>query len=229
MFELLDAFQWTNLLQPQWYIEHGGIWLILFIVFAETGLFMGFFFPGDSLLFVAGIEWQSISDNFFNLPFIVIMIIVALCAVAGNAVGYWTGKKVGPTMFKWKDSFFFKQKYLLQAQEFYLKYGGGAIFMARFVPFVRTFAPIVAGIVQMDKKKFSFFSSISAFAWVFSMMLAGRYVRELLIKEFNYDLKNDIELIVLGIVVVTTLPVIIKVLSSRRKKNPGTSISDSNT
>jgi membrane-associated protein len=217
------------LLQPQWYIEHGGIWLILFIVFAETGLFMGFFFPGDSLLFVAGIEWESISRNFFGLSFLPIMTIVSFCAIAGNAVGYWTGRKVGPAMYRWKDGWFFKQRYLRQAKEFYDKYGGGAIFMARFVPFVRTFAPIVAGIVQMEKKKFTFYSVVSAFAWVFSMMLGGRYLRELLISKFNYDLKADIEWIVLGIVLISTLPIIIKLITGRNKKNEPPPVQESNT
>ena len=169
------------------YYNHNGIlnmeviWLILFIVFAETGLFMGFFFPGDSLLFVAGIcEWHPIQwrgeksgldfqflkllgINYGYSPLIDLFVSVALigfCGVPGNAVGYWTGRKVGPTMYKWKDRFLFKKQYLHQAKEFYEKYGGGAIFMARFVPFVRTFAPIVAGIVQMDKKEIYFFSHI---------------------------------------------------------------------
>jgi membrane-associated protein len=217
-FILLDSFNWTNLLQPTWYIETFGVWIILFIVFAETGLLFGFFFPGDSLLFVAGVAWQSLEKGFFNTPFLIIMLMIVACAIAGNVVGYWFGKKIGPTMFKWKDRWYFKQKHLVAANEFYEKYGGGAIFMARFVPFVRTFAPIVAGIVQMEKKKFSFYSIISAFAWVFSMMLAGRYLHQFLLKQFNYDITHDLEWVVLIIVLVTTLPVILKVWQINRQK-----------
>ena len=218
MPELLEAFHWTDLLQPTWYIETFGVWVILFIVFAETGLLIGFFFPGDSLLFVAGVAWQSLEKGFFNIPFFIIMLMIVFCAIAGNFVGYWYGKKIGIAMFTWKDRWYFKHKHLVSAKEFYDKYGGGAIFMARFVPFVRTFAPIVAGIVQMEKKKFSFYSFVGAFTWVFSMMLAGRYLHQLLLNKFNYDLTHDLEWIVLGIVIVTTLPVIIKVYQLNRKK-----------
>lgn len=206
-------------MQPQWWLGWGGIWIVLFIVFAETGLFVGFFLPGDSLLFVAGVAWEKMQESAFNLPFLVIMLLITVCAIAGNAVGYAFGRRIGPAMYTWKDRFLFKQRYLQQAKEFYEKNGGGAIFLARFVPFVRTFAPIVAGIVRMDRKKFSFFSTVSAFAWVFSMMLLGKYLHKFLLKQYGYDITHDLEWIVLGIVVVTTLPVIIKVISSRKKKS----------
>jgi membrane-associated protein len=217
-FFLLDAFKWTDLLQPQWYIETFGVWIIIFLVFAETGLLFGFFFPGDSLLFVAGVSWQLLEKGFFGIPFFIIMILIAICAIAGNMVGYWFGRKVGPAMYKWKDRWYFKQRHLQSAKEFYEKYGVKAVFMARFVPFVRTFAPIVAGIVQMDRKKFYSVSVISGFFWVFSMMLLGRYLHQFLLNKYNYDLTHDLEWIVLGIVLVTTLPVIIKLWMMNRKK-----------
>lgn len=118
-------------------------------------------------------------------------------------------------MYTWKDRWYFKQKYLQQARIFYEDHGAGAIFMARFLPFVRTFAPIVAGIVQMDKKKFSAISIISAFVWVFSMMLAGRYLHQLLLSKFNYDLTDDLELIVVGIILLSVLPIVYKLLQSK--------------
>jgi membrane-associated protein len=222
---LLD-FHWSQLLQPQWWLGWGGIWIVLFIVFAETGLFVGFFLPGDSLLFVAGVAWEDMQSSAFNLPFFVIMLLITLCAIVGNTVGYWFGRRIGPAMYQWKDRWFFKQRYLQQAKEFYEKNGGGAIFLARFVPFVRTFAPIVAGIVKMEPKKFSFYSTVSAFAWVFSMMLLGKYLHKFLLNRFNYDLRHDLEWIVLGIVLVTTLPVIIKVIGGRKKKDSQTPTSD---
>jgi membrane-associated protein len=215
----MTEFDWHSLLQPQWYIAHGGVWIIMLIVFAETGLFMGFFLPGDSLLFVAGIMWRELQAGFFNLPFVVIMILISVCAIVGNAVGYWFGQKIGPAMFSWKDRWYFKQKYLQQARVFYDDHGAGAIFLARFIPFVRTFAPIVAGIVQMDKKKFSAISFVSAFVWVFSMMLAGRYLHELLLTQFNYDLTHDLEWIVLGIIFISVMPILFKMLQARLKRN----------
>ncbi|MEP6646304.1 MAG: VTT domain-containing protein [Saprospiraceae bacterium] len=215
---LFEDFTWHSLLQPQWYIEHGGVWIILLIVFAETGLFMGFFLPGDSLLFVAGVAWENLVRGFFNVPLVLIMLLVSLFAVLGNEVGYWFGRKIGPAMYTWKDRWYFKQRYLQQAKLFYEDHGNGAIFMARFLPFIRTFAPIVAGIVHMDKRKFTLISAISACAWVFMMMLAGRYLHQILLKEFNYDLTNDLEWIVLGIIFVSALPLIIRMLWSRVKK-----------
>lgn len=214
----MTDFDWHSLLQPQWYVANGGVWIILLIVFAETGLFMGFFLPGDSLLFVSGIMWRDLETGFFNLPFVLIMVLVSVFAILGNQVGYWFGKKIGPAMYSWKDRWYFKQKYLQQARIFYEEHGASAIFMARFLPFVRTFAPIVAGIVQMDKKKFSAISIISAFVWVFSMMLAGRYLHQLLLSQFNYDLTDDLELIVVGIIFVSVLPILYKLLQNKLKE-----------
>lgn len=214
----MTDFDWHSLLQPQWYVAHGGVWIILLIVFAETGLFMGFFLPGDSLLFVSGIMWKDLEEGFFHVPFWIIMILISISAILGNQVGYWFGNKIGPAMYTWKDRWYFKQKYLQQARVFYEEHGSSAIFMARFLPFVRTFAPIVAGIVQMDKKRFTFISIVSAFVWVFTMMLAGRYLHQFLLNQFDYDLTHDLEWIVLGIIFVSVLPVLYKVLQSKYRE-----------
>jgi membrane-associated protein len=133
-------------------------------------------------------------------------------------VGYWFGRKIGPAMYTWKDRWYFKQKYLQQARIFYEDHGNGAIFLARFVPFVRTFAPIVAGIVRMDRRKFSTISIVSAFVWVFSMMLAGRYVHQLLLTKFDYDITHDLEWIVLLIIFISVLPILFRILKSRLQK-----------
>ena len=207
-FILLD-FHWTQLLQPQWYIENGGLWFIVFAVFAETGLFAGFFLPGDSLLFVTGIYSNDMVNkglgitslgSFANL--LLLGIIIAAAGIIGNYVGYWFGRKSGPFLFERKDTFFFKKKYLLQAKDFYDKHGGGAIVMARFLPIVRTFAPIVAGIVSMDSKKFTFYNMVGSVAWVFSMLIAGHYLQALILKYFDFDLKDHLEVIVIRIVLV---------------------------
>jgi membrane-associated protein len=238
-FIFLD-FHWTQLLQPQWYIANGGLWLVLFVVFAETGLFAGFFLPGDSLLFVSGIYAHEITQsdktvtpglahqflNIFGLggiqnPYIDLLVLIILISVAGilgNSVGYWFGRKGGPALYNRKDTFFFKQKYLHQAKNFYDKNGGFAVIVARFIPFIRTFAPIIAGIVQMDKKKYFFFNVIGCLAWVVTMVCAGYFLN----KAFPI-LQQKLELIVVVIVLVSTLPVIFKMIQSKRenKKNAG--------
>lgn len=237
----LEAFHWSQLLQPQFYIENGGLWLLLFVVFAETGLFVGFFLPGDSLLFVAGIFAHKMENGdpglahqflkLFGLGQIqnewvdlfVLAGLISLCGILGNTIGYWTGRKVGPAMYQWKDRIFFKKRYLHQAHDFYEKHGGFAIIVARFLPFIRTFAPIVAGIVQMDRKKFYFYNVIGCIAWVTSMLFAGYFLQKWIFAQFGFDLKDHLELIVLIIVLVTTAPVIIKLITGRKKHETGPS------
>jgi len=222
LMQILLEFHWTNLLQPQFYIEHGGLWLILFVVFAETGLFAGFFLPGDSLLFVAGIYSTNLANEFIPtgnevFDLLLIMMLISVAGIIGNTTGYWFGRKVGPSMYQWKENMFFKQRYLQQAHEFYEKHGGGAIIVARFIPIVRTFAPIVAGIVQMDQKKFSFYNVVGCVAWVGSMLFAGHFLQKWILAQFGFDLKDHLEIIVLGIVAVTTAPVIMKLVFNKKK------------
>ena len=240
MLTLLDAFHWTHLLQPQFYVENGGLWLLLLVVFAETGLFVGFFLPGDSLLFVAGIYAHEITrkgenvvpglaNQFLELlgmgsvrnEWIDLFVLTGLISVAGilgNSVGYWTGHKVGPAMYQWRDRLLFKKKYLYQAHDFYEKHGGLAVVGARFIPLIRTFAPIVAGIVKMDPKKFHFFNVAGSVAWVFSMIFSGYFLQKWILSEFDFDLKEHLEVIVLVIVFVTTAPVLLKMIFG---KHPG--------
>ena len=223
--ELLQIFGLglKDILNPQFYIQHGGLWMILFIVFAETGLFAGFFLPGDALLFVTGIYSSDIvkaalfdtNSQWADLG--ILWVLISAAGIIGNYVGYWFGKKSGPFLYHRKDTFFFKKKYLRQAHDFYEKNGGPAIIVARFVPFVRTFAPIVAGIVDMDKKKFAFYNVTGCIAWVGSMLIAGHFLQTLILKEFGFDLKEHLEVIVIGIVLITTLPVIWKIFLSKNK------------
>lgn len=220
--QILMDFHWTQLLQPQFYIEHGGLWLILFVVFAETGLFVGFFLPGDSLLFVAGIYSHNIANEIFPtgneyIDLLVLLVLISIAGIAGNTVGYWFGRKVGLAMYDWKENILFKRKYLLQAHDFYEKHGGGAIVIARFIPIIRTFAPIVAGIVRMDRKKFGLFNVIGCVAWVFSMLFGGHFLQKWILAEFQFDLKDHLEVIVLGIVLVTTAPILMKLIFNKSK------------
>lgn len=221
MLELL-AITWHDLLNPEFYIENGGLWLILFIVFAETGLFAGFFLPGDSLLFVAGIYSNELAGYLYDTGYdfsnlMMVTLLIAIAGIIGNFVGYWFGAKSGPFLFHRKDSFFFRKKYLYQAKDFYDKHGGGAIVFARFLPIIRTFAPIVAGIVGMDKKKFSFYNIVGSLAWAISMMFAGHYLYQFFLRKYQFDLKNHLEVIVLIIVGVTTIPVMIKLFFGKKK------------
>ena len=226
MIEIL-SIHFKDLLNPEFYIEHGGLWILLFIVFAETGLLAGFFLPGDSLLFVAGIysdklagEVVASGNEFVDL--LILLILISVAGILGNFVGYWFGKKSGPFIYHRKDTFFFRKKYLNQAHEFYEKHGGTAIVFARFLPILRTFAPVIAGVVDMDKQKFTYYNIVGSVAWVFSMLIAGHFLQKIILSQFGFDLKEHLEVIVLGIVLVTTLPVLIKIFSRSKSKNSTT-------
>lgn len=221
----MNNFDWSQLINPEFYIlmEFGGIKIgllvILFIIFAETGLFAGFFLPGDSLLFLAGIYSEllmqqiSVGNDFANV--VLLASLVSLAGVFGNMVGYWFGVKGGTYLYNKEDTFWFKEKYLLQSRDFFDKYGGKAIIFARFLPIFRTFAPIVAGIAAMDKKKFMFYNVISSILWSFSMILSGHYLSALFMDKFGIDLKSHIEYIIIIIVLITTVPVLWKLLKKR--------------
>lgn len=212
-----------DLLNPQFYIEHGGLWMIIFIVFAETGLFAGFFLPGDALLFVTGIYSNNIvstalfQSNSEWVDLGILWLLIAIAGILGNFIGYWFGYKSGPFLYERKDTVLFKKKYLIQAHEFYEKNGGVAIIIARFIPFVRTFAPIVGGIVKMDLKKFSLYNFLGCVLWVGSMLLGGHFLQKLVEREFDFDLKQHLEVIVIGIVIVTTFPVLWKIFYKKKK------------
>ena len=223
----MNDFDWKNLIDPLFYIHFDingiklGIYIVLFIVFAETGLFAGFFLPGDSLLFLSGIYSRELIENilFIDNDFINVVLLstlVALSGILGNVVGYWFGSKSGYYLYNKEDSFWFKKKYLVQSKDFFEKYGGKAIIFARFLPIFRTFAPIVAGIVSMDKQKFMFYNVLSSFIWSFTLIFAGHYLYGFLLENYQIDLKEHIELIVLILVGITVLPVIYKF--SRKSK-----------
>lgn len=220
----MENFNWHNLLNPQFYIELGGFWLILFIVFAETGLLVGFFLPGDSLLFVSGIYATELISNTFGstgsdfLDTALFASCIAFAGIIGNSVGYWFGKKTGPNLYERPDTFLFKKKYLYKAHDFFEEHGAFAVIAARFLPIVRTFVPVVAGIVDMDKKKFTLDNIIGAFAWSFTMIFAGHYLDSLFKTQFDIDLKKHLEIIVLSIVLITTLPILYKILFGKIKE-----------
>jgi membrane-associated protein len=211
MESILELFK--HLTNADWITQHGGLYLVALIVFAETGLFVGFFLPGDSLLFVTGLIIAQSASPFdtaaLNLPYWIILI--TLAGIIGNLVGYWFGKKTGPILFERKDTWLFKRKHLIQAKEFYEKKGGSAIILARFIPIVRTFAPIVAGVVHMERKKFLIYNIVGSFAWVLSMTITGYCLGE------NEWVKGNLEKIVIGLILVTTLPVLYKMIFAKKR------------
>src|SRR5687768_3525391 len=209
-----------------WIINYGGLYIIILVVFAETGLFVGFFFPGDSLLFAAGIYADELAKEFmkipteqtisFGLPHIVIIIMIIVASVLGNLVGYWFGKKTGPLLYERRETWLFRRKHLVKATDFYNRYGKTTIFLAKFLPIIRTFAPIVAGIVKMDKARFIFYNIAGSIAWVSSMMLGGYFLESWVKRKWDFSLKDHIEAITIGIILVTTLPVIYKLFFAKK-------------
>ncbi len=191
------------------------------VIFAETGLFAGFFLPGDSLLFLSGIYSRDLIENFTFIKSDLINVtilstLIATAGIFGNMMGYWFGAKSGYYLYKKADSIWFKKKYLIQSKDFFERFGGKAIIFARFIPILRTFAPIVAGIVTMEKKKFMFYNIVSSFLWSFVLIFSGHYLYGMFLEKFDIDLKKHIEVIVIGIIVVSTFPVFLKVI----KKSP---------
>lgn len=223
-------FKWTQLFNPEFYInlELGGvpigIYVVLFIIFAETGLFIGFFLPGDSLLFLSGIYAESLALPLTFLPqgyspVFVVATLIAISGIIGNIFGYWFGSGYGKNLYQREDGFFFKKKYLYQSESFFQKHGGVAIVFARFLPIVRTFVPIIAGIVHMKKSKFMFYNILSSILWSFILVYSGHYLYAFFIEEFGIDLKHHIEKIILILVAATTFPLVMKAIKSRKLEN----------
>lgn len=226
-----NSFKWTNLLNPEFYINYEvngvpiGIYLVLFIVFAETGLFIGCFLPGDSLLFLSGVYAETLTQPLHFLPenfspVFAVATLIAMAGIIGNVFGYWFGSTSGKNLYNRPDGFLFKKKFLYQSEEFFNKHGGVAIIFARFLPIVRTFVPIIAGIVNMKKSKFMFYNVLSSILWSFSIVFAGHYLYKIFLEKFNINLKEHIEVIVITLVVITTAPLVIKALKSRNQKTP---------
>lgn len=194
-------------------IAGAGYLVLVFVVFAETGLAAGFFLPGDSLLVVAGLFAAKGDLNVF-----ILLITLFVAAVIGDAVGYYTGLKMGQRIFTRQKSLFFKPSHLQKANEFYEKYGGKTIIIARFVPIVRTFAPIVAGAARMPYRRFVIFNVVGGFLWVFSMILAGYFLGSTLKSRFGIDLDKHIEWVVIIVVALSLIPIVVEFIKARREK-----------
>ena len=200
-----------DLVNPESIVQLG-LPLLLFVIFAETGLFFGFFLPGDSLVFISGLICAT-NNDYLNVNILVLNLTLIIAAVLGNFVGYWFGKKVGPALFKKEDSLFFKKRHLIATQSFYEKHGGKTLILGRFLPVVRTFAPILAGIIKIDFKKFMMYNIIGAAAWISSISCIGYFLGN------NFpEIKNYLGYIIIGLIIITTAPVLLTYLKEKSKK-----------
>ena len=193
-------------------VQTGGYIALAIIVFTETGLMIGFFLPGDSLLVTAGL-FAAKGD----LDIVFLNVLLSFCAITGDALGYYIGWKLGPALFRKEDSLLFKKKHLLATHEFYERHGGKTIIIARFVPIVRTFAPVVAGMANMSYKRFFVFNVVGGIGWVFSMTMIGYS----LIKIFP-NAEKHIHVIIIVVIVLSILPGVIEVLRAKLRKTPPT-------
>jgi len=214
MTDFIELFK--NLADPAWIMQNGGLYLVTLIIFAETGILIGFFLPGDPLLFISGIVIANTSSPFDSSPLNLLywVLLVSFAGIAGNYLAYWLGKKWGHLLLNKKDTWLFKKKYLEQAKEFYEKKGGSSLILARFIPVIRTFAPVIAGIVNMEQKKFSFYNITGSFIWVGSIVTAGYLLGE------HSWVKDNLEFIIIGIVLLASAPVLVKMIAGwiKRKK-----------
>ena len=198
----------TKIYNVEGIIQWGGVVMISIIIFTETGLMLGFFLPGDSLLVSAGIFVAAGHLNLYTL-----LIVVSLSAVVGDQLGYYIGRKTGQALFTKEDSLLFKRSHVLRAKEFYERYGGKTIVLARFIPIVRTFAPVVAGGGQMNYRRFVSFNIFGGILWVFTMILGG-YLLGTSLPNIN----KHIHIVIVVVVFLSILPGIIEVLRSRKKE-----------
>ena len=201
-----------HLVDPEKLLREGGFYVVVFVIFAETGLFFGFFLPGDYLLFLAG---MFVATGKLDVNIYVLIAGLMVAAISGNFTGYWFGRKTGPVLYQRKDSFFFKKRFLKAAEAYYNKQGAFALIMGRFVPIVRTFAPIIAGVVKLDFRKFALYNILGAVIWIASLTLLGYFLG----KKFEREINQYLLYIILGFIVITTIPVIIAFLKRRSVSN----------
>jgi membrane-associated protein len=193
------------LFNVQGLIEWGGTLLVCVIVFIETGFFVGFFLPGDSLLVIAGVFAATGNLNIAKL-----LLLVPLCAIVGDQIGYWIGRQAGQALYRREDSFVFRKRHLERAHEFYEKYGGKMVILARFMPIVRTFCPPVAGAAKMPYGRYLTYDVAGGVLWTGSMILSGYFLGR---KDKNIG--EHIHYVIAAIIFLSLLPPIISVLRAR--------------
>jgi len=199
-----------QLTDPNSIIEYGGLWLLLFVIFAETGLLVGFFLPGDNLILLAGMLCKA-KPELINTSYPILVLLMTFAAVLGNVVGFWFGKFTGKKLYAKKDSIIFKQKHIELTKSYYNKYGGNmTLIIARFLPVVRTFAPIIAGVIKVDFVKFMVFNLIGAIVWILSLSSIGYFLVQWFPQIINY-----MGYIFIALIVITALP-ILKILFKKQ-------------
>ncbi len=210
-FQLAASIQTAGLLDPEGLLKGFGslaLFAACLILFIECGLLVGVILPGDSLLFIVG---MLIASNFITTPLALALLLMSICAIAGNLLGYWTGAKVGPKLFNRPDSKLFKTEYVVTTQNFFEKHGSRAIVLARFVPIVRSVITALAGVARMDYKTYATYSTIGGILWVSSMTLAGYFLGSIPV------IKDHIDLVAIGIVLLSLIPVAVEVIRHKRK------------
>ncbi len=204
---LCEVQSLLDYLNPQNLIHYGGLTLLIIIIFAESGLFFGFFLPGDSLLFIAGL----LSDSVLEINVVLLIIVLLIAATSGSTTGYFFGRWAGNYFLHRSENIFFKRSYIETTSAFYEKHGMMAFVMGRFIPIVRTFVPILAGMAKIDFGKFLFFNFLGAAIWIIVMVLAGH----LLGRAFP-QIGSYIEWIVIGMVLLSAVPVVITWMKNRK-------------
>ena len=200
-----------SITSPEKILHIGGLALVLIILFAENGIIIGFFLPGDSLLFFTGLI-TSTQPELLDTSIYSLLAYMSIASLAGCLFGYYFGWKVGPAVFNRKDSFFFKKKYVDATRTFYERHGGKTLILGKFLPYIRTFAPILAGVIRVPFKSFVGYNVIGAVAWVLSLTLMGYFLGETF-----PGIKDYVEYIILGFVIVTNAFVVRAYLKERRK------------
>ena len=196
-------------MNPEHLLAQGGLVVLAAIVFAESGILAGFFLPGDSLLFIAGFLTSNAGGH--RLPALPVVLAVAfVAAVAGDQVGYLIGRKLGPTLYGRPDARFFRREHLTETTGFFERHGNRTIVLARFVPVVRTFAPVVAGASAMAYRSFVMFNVVGGFLWAVGVTTAGHYLGQIAV------IRNHIEIAILAVVALSLLPVAFELLRHRR-------------
>jgi membrane-associated protein len=196
----------SSFLDPTHLINTFGLVGIMVILFAECGLLVGFFLPGDSLLFTAGL----LAAGGLIAPLWVLLVLLPLAAIAGNLVGYWIGRKAGPAVFNRPDSKLFKAEYVERSHAFFDRNGTRTVLLARFVPIVRTFATVMAGASRMDVRRYAVNSVIGGIAWAAGVTLLGYWLGQVAL------VRDHVELFIVGIVAISLIPVVVEVLRGRR-------------
>jgi membrane-associated protein len=197
----------SSFLDPEHLVNTFGLIGLVVILFAECGLLVGFFLPGDSLLFTAGL---LVAGGVFTVPLWVLLVALPLAAIAGNLVGYWIGRRLGPAVFSRPDSRLFKAEYVHKSQAFFDRNGNRTILLARFVPIIRTFATVMAGASLMDFRRYAVWSVIGGVLWAGGVTLLGYWLGQVTV------VREHVELFILGIVALSLVPVVIEVVRNRR-------------